>query len=100
MQRQLARVILLAVRQRQIQAKADKLSRSKDCETHRLDNLNLLLIEWNRLTLVRYQCHFPSRLAGGKGIGLPSFDVQSFSRGPDTGFIGTNASGNGVLACR
>src|SRR5262245_19595542 len=58
------------------------------------------LIQWHRLTLVLYQSHTPSRLACGIGIGLPSFDVQSFSRRPDTGFIGTNPSGNGVLACR
>src|SRR5215831_18614315 len=65
----------------------------------RQDKLSCL-IEWYRLTLVLYQSHFPSRLACGIGIGLPSFDVQSFSRRKDTGFIGTNPSGNGVLASR
>src|SRR5215510_14616076 len=65
----------------------------------RQDKLSCL-IQWHRLTLVLYQSHAPSRLACGIGIGLPSFYVQSFSRRPDTGFIGTNPSGNGVLACR
>src|SRR5215831_18581985 len=36
------------------------------------------LIDWHRLTLILYQSHFPSRLACGIGIGLPSLDVQSF----------------------
>src|SRR5262249_60252654 len=63
----------------------------------RQDKLSCL-IQWHRLTLVLYQSHAPSRLACGIGIGLPSFYVQSFSRRPDTGLIGTNPSGNGVLA--
>jgi hypothetical protein len=58
------------------------------------------LIEWRRLTLVLYQSHIPSRQTGGKGIGLPSFDVQSFSRRTGTGLIGINPGGNDVLAWR
>ena len=58
------------------------------------------LIEWHRLTLVLHQSHIPSRQACSKGIDLPSFDVQSFSRRTGTGHIGINPGGNDVLACR
>src|SRR4029453_2712262 len=58
------------------------------------------LIEWHRLTLVLHQSHIPSRQACGKGIGFPSFDVQSFLRRTGTGLIGINPGGNDVLACR
>src|SRR6266404_2537841 len=57
------------------------------------------LIDWHRLTLVLYQSHIPSRQASGKGIGLPSFDVQSFSRRTSAAGIGINSGGNDVLAC-
>jgi hypothetical protein len=49
---------------------------------------------------VLYQSHIPSRQACGKGIGLPSYDVQSFSRRTGTGLIGIKPGGNDVLACR
>src|SRR5215475_819248 len=58
------------------------------------------LIDWYRLTLVPHQSHAPSRLACGIGIGLPGFDVQSFSRRIDTGLIGINPGDNDVLAWR
>src|SRR5262245_44938699 len=58
------------------------------------------LIDWHRLTLVPYESHTPSRLACGVGIGLSSFDGQSFSRRTDTGFIWRDTGSNGVLACR
>jgi hypothetical protein len=58
------------------------------------------LIDWHRLTLIPHQSHFSSRQACGKGIGLPSFDVQSFSRRTGAGLIGINPGGNNVLACR
>src|SRR4029453_5701070 len=56
--------------------------------------------EWPRLSPVRHQSHIPSRQACGKGIGLPSLDVQSFSRRTGTGLIGINPGGDDVLACR
>jgi hypothetical protein len=56
-------------------------------------------VEWHRLTPVRHQSHIPSRQACGKGIGLPSLDVQSFSRRTGTGLIGINPGGDDVLAC-
>ena len=65
----------------------------------RQDKLSYL-IDWHRLTLVLYQSHIPSRQTCGKGIGLPSFDVQSFSRRSGTGLIGINPGCNDVLACR
>jgi len=65
----------------------------------RQDKLSYL-IDWYRLTLVLYESHPRLRRRCGIGIGLPGFDVQSFSRRTDTGFIGTNPSGNGVLAWR
>src|SRR6266480_6984942 len=71
------------------------------CEIHSPDKLNFsYLLDWHRLTLVLYQSHLPSRQTCGKGIGLPSFDVQSFSRRTGAGLIGINPGGNDVLACR
>jgi hypothetical protein len=58
------------------------------------------LIEWHRLTPVRHESHIPSRHACGKGIGLPSYDVQSFSRWAGTARIGINPGDNHVLAWR
>ena len=56
------------------------------CEIDRPDKLNFpVLIGWHRLTLVLHQSHLPSRQACGKGIGFPSFDVQSFLRRTGTG---------------
>jgi len=54
---------------------------------------------WHQLP-VPHESHIPSRQACGKGIGLPSFDVQSFSRRTGTGLIGINPGDNDVLACR
>jgi hypothetical protein len=71
------------------------------CEIHCPDKINFaILINWHRLTLIPDQSHTPSRLACGKGIGLPGFDVQRFSRGKDTGLIWINPGGYDVLACR